>query len=51
LMRMKLLCEQSGDEQRMFDVLVNRIYFHSVRNELTRECELSKGKPSGSRND
>jgi len=42
LMRMKLHCEQSSDDRRMFEVVMNRIYFHSVRNELAMECELSK---------
>jgi predicted ATPase/class 3 adenylate cyclase len=42
LMRMKLHCEQSNDDRRMIEVVMNRIYFHSVRNELAMECELSK---------
>jgi predicted ATPase/class 3 adenylate cyclase len=42
LMRMKLLGEQSGDPGRMLSAVVNRAFFHSVRNELAMERDLSK---------
>ena len=42
LMRMKLHCEQKNDDRRMIEVVMNRVFFHSVRNELAMECELSK---------
>ena len=42
LMRMKELCEKSGDDARLFDVVSRRIYFHSFRNELAKELELSE---------
>jgi predicted ATPase len=39
---MKSLCEQSGDDGRMFSVIMHHVWFHSVRNELEMECELSE---------
>ncbi len=42
LTRMEALCDQSGDDDRLFYVVSNRINFHGVRDELAKERELSE---------
>ena len=42
LTRMNELCEQSGDDALLFDVVFGRVYFYSVRNELAKEREMSE---------
>jgi predicted ATPase/class 3 adenylate cyclase len=42
LMRMRELCDQLGDDARLFQVVSDSINFHSVRNELAKERELSE---------